>query len=412
MEKETSSPKLKTSGQTPLILFIGEDVSLAHVVRPLILAATLQNEYEVIFASGGRYEHLVKERGIGHHKIFTQSAESFLSRVAKGQNASTTEDFAKAVEADLSIIKELSPDLIVGDLRLSLGISAKYTKTPYISIMNAHWSPYSTLVPPPPEHPIVKILGVKIASLLMPVLTPMILKKFAGPFNAIRKAYSLARIKEYREVFTCADWTIYADIPTLAPTKNTPLNHVYIGPTFWSPDVSLPDWWDLLPADKPVVYVAMGSTGNIQIVKDLLDELHAMDIAVMLASSGRFDLESTPENVFIADYLPGIEACKRATMVICNGGTGTVNQALSTKTPILGIPLNGDQYFTMGSLANQGAGLFIRSGKINRKRIRIAVTEILSNTKYAQVCEKLYNEILQYNALEKFPEFINSLWQK
>lgn len=412
MEKETSSPKLKISKQTPRILFIGEDVSLAHIVRPMVLADALQNEYEVLFASGGRYSHLIEERGITHHNIYTQSAEIFLSRVAKGQNACNAEDFARAVEADLAIIEELSPDLIVGDLRHSLGISAKFTKTPYISIMNAHWSPYSTLVPPPPEHPIVSILGVKVASLLMPVLTPLFLKKCAGPFNIIRKAHNLAPIKEFREVFTCADWTVYADIPTLAPTMNKPLNHIYIGPIFWSPSISLPEWWDQLPVDKPVVYVAMGSTGNIQFVKELLDELHEMDIAVILATSGRFDLESIPDNVFMADYLPGIEACKRATMVICNGGTGTVNQALSAKTPILGIPLNADQYFTMGSVAEQDAGLFIRSGKINRKKIKIAVTEILSNCKYAQASEKLSNEILQYNALEKFREFINSLWQK
>ena len=172
MEKETDSLKLKISRQTPRILFMGEDVSLAHIVRPLVLADALQKEYEILFASGGRYAHLIKERGIVHYNIYTQSAESFLSRVSKGQNASTAEDFAKAVEADLEIIEELSPDLIVGDLRLSLGISATFTKTPYISIMNAHWSPYSTLVSPPPEHPLVSILGVKLASLLMPMLVP------------------------------------------------------------------------------------------------------------------------------------------------------------------------------------------------------------------------------------------------
>ena len=45
-------------------------------------------------------------------------------------------------ENDLALIKSYRPDLIVGDFRLSLSISARVAGIPYAAISSAHWSPY------------------------------------------------------------------------------------------------------------------------------------------------------------------------------------------------------------------------------------------------------------------------------
>ena len=378
----------------------------------MVLADAIRSDYEVFFATGERYAHLVKTRDLEYRRVWTTPADIVTYRLAKGQDAWTPEDFYHHVQDDLATIKETRPDLVVGDLRLSLGISSEIAKVPYVSLINAHWSPYYTRIPPPPELPFVRILGVKLSTLLMPRFGPLILRKLAIPFNVARKKYGLSPVAEYRQVFTCATWVYYLDTPTLEPTRDAPANHKYLGPVFWSPDVSLPDWWGRLPTDRPVAYVAMGSTGKITFVTDIVDEIARMDMSVMLATSTRFDPKGLPRNVFAAEYLPGIDACKRSAFIVCNGGTGAIYQAICSGTPILGIPTNGDQYFAMGAAREQNAGLLVRSTHVTKRRIRNAVSWLMSDPKFAGACRRLQKEVSDYEAVGRFRRFVGALLQK
>jgi len=401
----------KTKGKhtEPRILFMGEDVALSHVVRPLVLAQAIKGSYEVFFAAGQKYAELIKGSGIEYHAVWTLSAEAFVERLSKGKDAWLPEDFSREVEADIALIKEIQPDLVVGDLRWSLGISAAATKTPYLSLLNAHWSPYYTLTCPPPELPIVKLLGVKLSTVLMPVLAPVILKVLTKPFNTVRREYNLEKVENYLHIGVCADWVAYLDIPSLGPTKSTPDSHSYLGPVQWSPAVSHPGWWNELSKDKPIVYVSMGSTGKISYIRELVETLSDMGMTVILATSGRFEQEGFGDSVFAAEYLPGLEACQRSTLVVCNGGTGAIYQAIMAEVPILGIPTNGDQYFAMGSVQEQEAGLLVRSTHVNSRRIRMAASKLLSERSYKQKCCELKTELAQYDAIDRFRKLLPTL---
>lgn len=405
--------KIKSKYSKPRILFMGEDIALSHVVRPLVLADAIRNDYDVIFATGERYAHLIQERNIAYKQTWTVPSDLFISRIAKGEDAWSVEDFSREVEEDLALIKEISPDLIIGDLRYSLAISSPLSQIPYISLTNTYWTPHYNLTPPPPELPFVKILGVKISSLLMPLLLPMVLKQLAIPFNKVRENYNLTTVKDYRDISVCDAFRVcYLDIPSLAPTKNFPPSHSYLGPIQWTPNVPLPTWWDNLPQDKPIVYLTMGSSGKVSFIKEIIDELSQMDFAIMLATSGRFQQNSFPDNVFAAEYLPGIEACKKSELIICNGGTGSIYQAILSGTIILGIPTNGDQYWAMGAVEQLGAGLLLRSSHVNRQRIRLAVTKLINNPSFREKCEKFRKELKNYDAIEKFKNLIKSIWQE
>ena len=392
------------------ILFVAEDVTLAHVTRPLVLANSLdRSHYEIFFATGKRYRHLVEGSGYSLCTIPTLSSEIFLDRLAKGKPVYTKDDLKVSVQADLQLFSKLSPDLVIGDFRLSLGISARLAKIPYAALTNAHWSPYSTLSFPLPEHPLVNIFGVGISRFFFKILQPVIFKYHAVPFNFIRKAYGLEPLRNLKEVYTYGDWTLYLDLPALAPTLNIPDNHLYLGPILWSPDIPLPAWWDDIPEDRPVLYLTLGSSGDIKFMNTIIDTLGEMPVTALVASAGRFDTAQLPGNIFVEKYLPGLEAAKRASLVICSGGTATTYQALSCGTPVLGIPSNADQYLSMEAIEKQGAGLLIRSGNVTPKNIRNGISTILQNADYKQNTSRLKNEMLLYNAPERFSSFVDSL---
>ena len=392
------------------IVFVAEDVTLAHVTRPLVLANSLdRSRYEIFFATGKKYRYLLENSRHSLYTITTLASEIFLDRLAKGKPVYTKDELKASVESDLELFAKLSPDILIGDFRLSLGISARLAKIPYAALTNAHWSPYSTLSFPLPEHPLVNIFGVKISRFFFKILQPVIFKYHAAQFNSLRKAYGLDPLKDLRDVYTCGDWTLYLDLPALAPTLNTPDNHFYLGPVVWSPDIPLPEWWADIPENKPVLYVTLGSSGDIRFMNTIIDTLGKMPVTALVASAGRFDAAQLPDNIFAEKYLPGLEAAKMASLVVCSGGTATTYQALSCGASVLGIPSNADQYLSMEAIAKQGAGLLIRSGKVTGRNIRKGIETILENAEYKQNANRLKNEMLLYNASERFCDFIDFL---
>jgi UDP:flavonoid glycosyltransferase YjiC (YdhE family) len=393
-------------GAKPRILFWGEELALSHVVRPLVLADSVRDRYEVIFVTGERYSDLVASYGFKPRKAWTLSSDLFMERLSKGKDCWEPEEISRQVKDELALIDELSPDLIVGDLRWSLGTSAELTKTPYISIVNAYWAPYCTLPVPTPEFPFVKLIGVKLSAKLMPLLAPTIFKKLAKPFNAVRREHGLQMYGEYRDIAAHADWVVYPDLPVMAPTENLPGHHRYLGAVQWSPTSEYPSWWNHLPHDKPLIYLSMGSTGRAGVAETLIDALGELPVTVMLATSKRLADADLPPNIYSADYLPGIESCGRSDLVICNGGAGSVYQAITGKTPVIGIPTNPDQYYVSDALTQQGGGTYLRSTHVTKQNIKCEVDRVLSGETYVDRIEVLHSELVQFDPVEQFNQVI------
>lgn len=400
---------MKKNGQTKCILFFAESVTLAHIVRSLVLANSLNsNRNKIFFATGKKYAYLVKKSGHNLYQIPSISPTLFLERVAKGKPIYTRKELKLSIETDLELFSKLSPDVVVGDFRISLGISTRLAKIRYISLANAYWSPYSTLSLPLPEHPIINFCGEKIAKILFKMLSSFILKHHCTPFNSLCKTYGIPKLKTLNEIYTWGNWTLYLDLPILYPILNAPNNHFYLGPVTGTPSTSFPNWWNNIPQNKPIVYVNIGSTGDIQFINTLIDTLGEMSITILIATAGRFNPEKIPDNIFLDEYLPGVEAAKISSLIICNGGSGTTYQAFLSGKPVLGIPANADQFLNMEAIAQHGSGILIRAGKVTKKNLRQNIETIIKNSSFKQKAKELQQEMSHYNSSKQFSSFIDS----
>lgn len=95
------------------ILFVAEAVTLAHVVRPFALAQSLDpSRYEVHFACDPRYNQLLGPLPFRHHAIHTIPSERFFGNLTQGRFYAMR-TLRKYVEADLRVLDEIAPDLVV-----------------------------------------------------------------------------------------------------------------------------------------------------------------------------------------------------------------------------------------------------------------------------------------------------------
>lgn len=396
------------------VLFVAEAVTLAHVARPLALARMLDPaRYEVIFACDPRYNSLLDTSQIKLLPLHSISSEQFLKSLASGSRLYDKATLDNYVRADLDLIKACQPEIIVGDFRLSLSVSARLAGKPYITISNAYWSPYAKPHFTVPELPMLKFTGVKLGQRLFDWVRPFAFRYHALPLNQLRKQYGLPPLGlDLRRVYTDADYTLYADIPQLVPTYDLPDTHHYVGPTLWSPAGPLPDWWSSLPEDKPIVYVTLGSSGRGGLLPMVLKALANMPVTVIAASAGRGLPENVPHNAFVTDYLPGEEAAKRAALVISNGGSQTSYQALANGKPVIGMPTNLDQYLNMQYLQQAGVGLTIRAGIAAPEKISSSVSEILGMPRYTQGAQQVMQSILAYPSQKIYENMVERAYKE
>lgn len=392
------------------ILFFGEETTLAHIVRPLVLAESLDpGKYEVSFAAGGHYQNLLAGKNFTFHKISSISPDTFLRRLAEGKPLYRYSELKNYVESDIETISKVSPDVIIGDFRLSLGISADLMNIPFINLTNAHWTPHSKQKFPVPDLGFVKLLGTKLSGLFINPILPLIFRHHAQAFNRLRKENRLEPLGDMKEVYTHGTWTLLVDTPSLGPTSNLPGNHHYIGPILWSPKIPLPTWFNDLPKKEKIIYATLGSSGKISLVDNILSALEKTPFSAIIATAGRVPDRRLPENCWSADYLPAMDILDHSALAICNGGSATAYQALAKGVPVLGFPSNADQFFTMSSISSLGAGEMIRPENANINTIVKFLNQIIKKDTYRNNAVLIAEEFKKHNAPERFNNFLNSV---
>ncbi|WP_372716881.1 glycosyltransferase [Novipirellula sp.] len=397
----------------PRILFIAEAVTLCHVTRPLVLAEGLgSDDYEVHFACCQSKRNLVENESRRFHSIDCVGNESFIQNLSYGRPAFSKETLVGYVEQDLELLQSVRPDLVIGDMRLSLAISARKFGVPYWTLTNAYWSPYANQPWVVPELPVTKLIGSTIANPFFKAFRRPAFAMHCRPLNQA-SAYFSGKPLGYNleKMYTDADEVLYADAPGLVPTYNLPHSHHYLGPILWSSPGAMPDKWKTIDPARKTVFVTLGSSGPVRLLPTLVSSLADADpkINVLVATSGRVGLDKSIRNrpnVLVADYLPAEEASKHSDLVICHGGSASAYVALASETPVLGIPSILDQHLTIEYIRCSGAGESLRAEDANESRIVSMTQQILGDPGYANAARKLAKEFSSLNPSERFRQLL------
>jgi UDP:flavonoid glycosyltransferase YjiC (YdhE family) len=400
-----------SEAQVTRILFVVEAVSLSQVVRLAALARALDPaRYEVHFASAHFDELIFAGTTFARYEIFSLPAAVVDRRVARGLRPYGRRTLARYVREELALIDGIRPDVVVGDLRLSLAISAPLAGVPHVCLINAYWSPHAVRDGfPLPDHPIVRLLGVELAAKHFHKALPFVFRHFARPVNDLRRAHGLPELGSLPEILTRGDYTLFPDVPALVPTRPLPPGQAFLGYIPWSPPVALPGWWRELDPARPTVYVTMGSSGAVDRLPVIVDAAVSAGCQVLVATAGRARLATGSPHVHVADYLPGHLAARRAALVVSNGGATTGYQALAEGRPVLGVAFNLDQYLATDAIARAGAGLLLRAGNLREADVARALSRVLTEPSFGERARALQGELARWDARARFEDVVGEI---
>ena len=395
-------------GPRKRILFLAEGATMAHFVRLLALADTLDvKEYEIHFYAPGRFAEYLIGKPFATGELATMPGEQFLANLAKGAPMFPASVLRNYVDQDRELIRRLRPDLTIGDLRHSLPVSAQLESARCAVMMNAYWSPHTKRRSIIPQVPLTRIVPPRLLGPIYRLTEPLAFAVHVGPLNSVRKEFGLSALPaDIRAMYTDGNYVLYPDIPEFIPASDLPDNHCYLGTCPWKPTVALPDWWDrMLDDPKPKVFVALGSSGSSRVLPALFRALAKLPVSVVISTSGR-KTPGVTASMYSADLLPLIETARESRLVVSHGGSPGVNPAMSAGRPVLGIPSNADQHLSTAVLEENGAGLGVRVEEASEKRLLSSLERLLFDPQYALSARHWADVYARYDSGAMFQTFL------
>jgi UDP:flavonoid glycosyltransferase YjiC (YdhE family) len=388
------------------VLFVSESITLAQIVRLVVLARALDPaRYELHFAASRFPEFVFAGLPAQRWPLYGLEPERALRRLDRGRRLYTGRVLARYIAADRALLERVKPDLVVGDLRWSLAVSAPLCGVPCASLINAYWSPYAARQGfPLPDHPIVRWLGEELAARYFPRAIPRVFAHFIAPLNAQRRRHGLPPLAGLLELLTWGEHTLYCDPPELVPVSGLPATHAFLGPVLWSAPGEPPPDWGRDPA-RPAVYVTLGSSGDVGRIGAVLEALAGLRVDALLATAGRARLGPLPSHVRAVEYVDGAAACARARVVVHNGGSSTGYQALAAGRPVVGIPHNFDQYLASERIDAAGAGLHVPARRLSAAALRAALERALEEPSFASAAQDVAKAMARHDAARSFAAF-------
>jgi UDP:flavonoid glycosyltransferase YjiC (YdhE family) len=383
---------------------------MSHFVRPLALAESLPtSEYEVHLYAPSRFWRFLERSHYQIGELQTMAGEAFLANIAKGSPAFPKQTLHKYVANDRDIIHRIQPDLVVGDMRLSLAVSARCESVPCAVMMNAYWSPYAKRRSIIPALPITKVVPPRLLGPLYRAAEPLAFRYHVAQINAVRREFGVPELPpDLRYAYTDGDYVLYPDVPEFVPVSGAPANHFYVGICDWTPPIEKPEWWQRMRNDpRRKVLVSLGSSGPIEALPTLLRALSKLDVAVILSTSGR--ATATADVPYHADLLPFRETSSHADVVVSHGGSGGLYPAIAAGTPVLAIPANADMQLSTAVLVESGAGLGVRVEEASERRLRRALERLLHDPVFKTAAARWAEIYARYDSGALFRAFLKQV---
>ncbi|SFD73884.1 glycosyltransferase, MGT family [Paenibacillus catalpae] len=229
-------------------------------------------------------------------------------------------------------------------------------------------------------------------------------------FNKLLADHGLTQIDGYimDAPTKLSDLYLQFTVPSFEyPRSDLPKSVRFVGPMLSknasSSTQKLPDWWEELDGDRPVIHVTQGTIdiGDFnRLVVPTIQALAEEDVLVVASLGGRIQSALSidlPANVRVAEFLPYDQFLPKVDIMVTNGGYGGVQYALSHGIPLVVAGDTEDKPEIGQRVSWSGVGINLHTGNPSAEQVHQAVQEILSNGKYRARAQELEAEFANYD---------------
>ncbi|WP_279014508.1 glycosyltransferase [Actinomyces oris] len=382
MPQGTTGDVVAVRRRTSRVLFAPETFNFAEVTRAIEVARRMPSHVECVFAGfSPRNTEYIRAAGF-EFRLLTPYLSEEEGRLAldfdQGRSLRhpfTEKMLAQRVTSERVLLRSLRPEAVVIGVTPSQFISARAECVPLVFVRPfayslAHLEAARTtgatgfLPRTSPEECLVD----KVAAHALHALGTRL--PLPRSFHSVARANGVSLPQGVLNGLT-ADLNLIATAPHLLPGwLRMPQGHRVVGPVYARLPGELPEFLaDLAAGPQPLVYFAMGSSGNRDLILHVLAGLGRADCQVLAPVRSHLrqeDLETLPRNVHVTDWLPAHQLGDAVDLAITHGGEGTVQTSCVQGWPFIGIPLQFEQRFNVQRCVAFGSARLVSQREARR----------------------------------------------
>lgn len=397
---------------------------LSETTRMLAIGQALAARGQpVVFAThGGPYAHVIEQAGFALTRLGPPMDDARCARFLHdlvqigrpGLRLQPADEVRASVQAEAAFLRACGARMAVIGFTLTAYLSSRVAGIPLAS------SHGGSFVPPVFEH------GLAPVPTQMPIpgteWLPRRLKrwfansqteKMTEPVKFLNQVAAELRVEPVPTLASLmvSDLTLVTDVPEVLGVGRAALQAwrprrpqayragtrlAYTGPLFARLPLPVPaPVQAFLDGRQPTVYVVL-SSATPELLRGVVRQVRAAGPRVIVgATIHDFGPVDDPGTV-VAGLLPSHLLMPQVDLVVCMGGQGTVQTAMASGTPLVGIPLHPEQELNVDLAVRQGMGLAVAPRHAAGAPMAAAVRRVLGDAVFglhAQRVRRLYDGI-------------------
>ena len=195
--------------------------------------------------------------------------------------------------------------------------------------------------------------------------------------NSVREGLGLWPLGGMIDVLSRPPRVFYYTTEALEyPRREWPASFRMVGAATWGPASDAPEW--LTTIDRPIALVTCSTErqNDRAILDAAVNGLPRRGLFVVATSAAYEPDHFRPEDTKhcrVEKFLPHEPVVARSTVVVCHGGMGITQRALSHGVPVVVIPFGRDQLEVARRVEHAGAGVRLMPNKLTPESLSAAV---------------------------------------
>lgn len=359
------------------ILFSPESFNMGETTRCIEIARVARERgHTVLFhVYSPKYLGLLESAGLPVHlrePIMSDAEAEQIMALDQGRGVRhpfTTDMVRRRVTAELEAIRDFRADAVVIGSNLTMLLSARIAGVPiFYARPYAYSSTYFSKKPVDGElaapgwlRAVARVFSYKPAS-----------------FTCVAHEYGL-RLPRRTVDMLSADVNLICSLFTQLRGDSLVEPDIGVGPIYYRAPGELPQIVRE-PRERPLIYVGMGSSGSADILVQVLQQLSAAPVDVLVGGGVQLsDTHLLGSNIHFAGTVPAHLLTGHIDASITHGGEGTVQTACLAGVPFAGIAMQAEQSWNIEECVRYGNALRFTKNDVRRGNMRDILNRLLSD---------------------------------
>ena len=359
------------------ILFSPESFNMGETTRCIEIARAAQERgHTVLFhVYSPKYLGLLENAGLPVHlrePIMSDAEAEQIMALDQGRGVLhpfTTDMVRRRVNAELEAIRDFSADAVVIGSNLTMLLSARIAGVPiFYARPYAYSSTYFSKKP----------VGGELAAPGWLRAVALVLSYKPASFTRVAREHRL-RLPRRTVDMLSADVNLICSLFTQLRGDSLVEPDVSVGPIYYRAPGELPQIVRE-PRERPLIYVGMGSSGSADILVQVLQQLSAAPVDVLVGGGVQLsDTSMLGNNIHFAGTVPAHLLAGHIDASMTHGGEGTVQTACLAGVPFAGIAMQVEQSWNIEECVRYGNALRFTKNDVRRGNVRDILDRLLSD---------------------------------